>query len=92
MESLRLGNVISVSEDGEVAWIGADTVVVQLGDVLDRGDTEIGESLAFELPESKLQPQPHNPLQRLLPPHRNPEPLAVPRYRGAQARRRCVHA
>ena len=28
---------------GQVRWAGGDTVVVQLGDVLDRGDSEIGE-------------------------------------------------
>ena len=27
---------------GQVRWAGGDTVVVQLGDVLDRGDSEIG--------------------------------------------------
>lgn len=29
--------------DGQVRWAGGDTVVVQLGDVLDRGDSEIGQ-------------------------------------------------
>lgn len=28
---------------GQVRWAGGDTVVVQLGDVLDRGDSEIGQ-------------------------------------------------
>ena len=28
---------------GQVRWAGGDTVVVQLGDVLDRGDSEIGD-------------------------------------------------
>ncbi len=43
VEALKIGRVISVSDEGEVAWVGDDTVVVQLGDVLDRGDVEIGE-------------------------------------------------
>ncbi|EFJ51968.1 hypothetical protein VOLCADRAFT_87011 [Volvox carteri f. nagariensis] len=42
VEALKLGRVIRVSDEGEVAWVGSDTVVVQLGDVLDRGDVEIG--------------------------------------------------
>ncbi|KAG2442518.1 hypothetical protein HXX76_002604 [Chlamydomonas incerta] len=42
VEALKLGRVISVSDEGEVSWVGGDTVVVQLGDVLDRGDVEIG--------------------------------------------------
>ncbi|KAG2499842.1 hypothetical protein HYH03_002133 [Edaphochlamys debaryana] len=42
VEALKLGNVIAVSDEGEVSWVGGDTVVVQLGDVLDRGDVEIG--------------------------------------------------
>lgn len=42
VEALKLAQVITVSDEGEVAWVGGDTVVVQLGDVLDRGDVEIG--------------------------------------------------
>ncbi|GIL72967.1 hypothetical protein Vretimale_4613 [Volvox reticuliferus] len=42
VEALKLGRVISVTDEGEVAWVGGDTIVVQLGDVLDRGDVEIG--------------------------------------------------
>jgi hypothetical protein len=34
---------IAEERNGKVVWTGEDTVVVQLGDVLDRGDTEIGE-------------------------------------------------
>ncbi len=29
--------------EGGVKWVGGNTTVVQLGDVLDRGDSEIGE-------------------------------------------------
>jgi hypothetical protein len=40
--SLKLARVIEEAEDGSLSWAGGDTVVVQLGDVLDRGNTEIG--------------------------------------------------
>jgi hypothetical protein len=40
--SLVLAGVVRVTEDGQIVWVGGDTVVVQLGDVLDRGDHEIG--------------------------------------------------
>ena len=42
MGSLRAANVIRIVDD-DIIWTGGDTVVVQLGDVLDRGDHEIGE-------------------------------------------------
>jgi hypothetical protein len=41
--ALSTAGVISLNGDDEVVWIGGDTTVVQLGDVLDRGDHEIGE-------------------------------------------------
>lgn len=42
VDSLRAANVIRVrAEDEEIIWVGGDAVVVQLGDVLDRGDHEI---------------------------------------------------
>lgn len=44
-KSLQLAQVAE-EQDGEMVWTGKDTVVVQLGDVLDRGDCEIGESAA----------------------------------------------
>jgi hypothetical protein len=46
LAALRLARVISADAppgpDGLPRWAGGDAVVVQLGDVLDRGDTEIG--------------------------------------------------
>lgn len=42
LRCLKLAGVIDVVND-EAVWTGGNTVVVQLGDVLDRGDAEIGE-------------------------------------------------
>ena len=39
--ALKLAGVLSVSPDGAPVWCGGDTVIVQLGDILDRGDHEI---------------------------------------------------
>lgn len=41
VDSFRTANVIGINENSEIVWIGGDTIVVQLGDVLDRGDHEI---------------------------------------------------
>ncbi|KAJ9527410.1 hypothetical protein QJQ45_025679 [Haematococcus lacustris] len=41
IESFRVAGVIKILDNDEVVWRGGDTVVVQLGDVLDRGDNEI---------------------------------------------------
>lgn len=38
---LELAGVLE-EQDGHIHWVGGDTTVVQLGDVLDRGDSEIG--------------------------------------------------
>lgn len=43
ISALKLAQCIAVSGEGVVSWIGGDTTLVQLGDVLDRGDVEIGE-------------------------------------------------
>lgn len=42
ISALKLAQCIAVSGEGVVSWIGGDTTLVQLGDVLDRGDVEIG--------------------------------------------------
>lgn len=41
---LEMAGVLA-EDDGHIRWVGGDTVVVQLGDVLDRGDCEIGSVL-----------------------------------------------
>jgi hypothetical protein len=41
---MQLARVAEEKADGQLVWIGGDTVVVQLGDVLDRGDCEIGRA------------------------------------------------
>lgn len=42
MDSLRAAGVATVrASDNEIIWVGGDAVVVQLGDVMDRGDHEI---------------------------------------------------
>jgi hypothetical protein len=43
LSSLKLARVIEEDADGQIRWAGGDTTVVQLGDVLDRGNVEIGE-------------------------------------------------
>ncbi|KIZ02868.1 Uncharacterized protein MNEG_5094 [Monoraphidium neglectum] len=42
LASLQLARVLDIDSRGAARWAGGDTVVVQLGDVLDRGNTEIG--------------------------------------------------
>lgn len=43
VKSLQLARVLSLDRRGRATWVGGDTVLVQLGDVLDRGNAEIGE-------------------------------------------------
>eukprot|EP00803_Ostreobium_quekettii_P004169 evm.model.scf_1272.5 EVM.evm.TU.scf_1272.5 scf_1272:24789-27888(-) len=42
VRSLELAGVLREDENGRPLWCGGDTTVVQMGDVLDRGDCEIG--------------------------------------------------
>eukprot|EP00877_Chromochloris_zofingiensis_P011673 jgi/Chrzof1/675/Cz01g24210.t1 len=41
VKSLQLARVLSLDRRGRATWVGGDTVLVQLGDVLDRGNAEI---------------------------------------------------
>ncbi|KAG1671773.1 hypothetical protein FOA52_000150 [Chlamydomonas sp. UWO 241] len=41
VDSFRTAGVITITEDSEIVWSGGDAIVVQLGDVMDRGDHEI---------------------------------------------------
>lgn len=41
--ALVISGVFRQNERGQPVWCGGDTTVVQLGDVLDRGDDEIGQ-------------------------------------------------
>lgn len=43
LKALSLAGVLKQDADGAPLWCGGDTTVVQLGDVLDRGDCEIGQ-------------------------------------------------
>lgn len=43
LNALSLAGVLKQDDDGAPLWCGGDTIVVQLGDVLDRGDCEIGQ-------------------------------------------------
>lgn len=42
LKSLKIAGVLTEDRDGTPIWCGGDTTVVQLGDLLDRGDCEIG--------------------------------------------------
>lgn len=45
--SLKLAGVLAEDTLGRPVWSGGDAIVVQLGDVLDRGDNEIGQRLSL---------------------------------------------
>eukprot|EP00955_Chlamydomonas_euryale_P111910 366097-Chlamydomonas_euryale.AAC.23 len=57
VDSFRTAGVINVTEDSEIVWTGGDAIVVQLGDVMDRGDHEIGRVL-FAGPGPACMPWP----------------------------------
>lgn len=48
LQCLELAGVLE-EQDGHIHWVGGDTTVVQMGDVLDRGDSEIGALLQLRL-------------------------------------------
>ena len=39
--ALKLAGVLSISTEGTPLWCGGDTIIVQLGDILDRGDHDL---------------------------------------------------
>lgn len=41
LHALRIAGVLNSEDEGEPRWVGGNTVVVQVGDVLDRGADEI---------------------------------------------------
>eukprot|EP00798_Chlamydomonas_sp_ICE-L_P008041 gene8041-1275_t len=41
IDSLLMARVIEINEEDEIVWSGGDAVLVQVGDVMDRGDNEI---------------------------------------------------
>jgi hypothetical protein len=43
IKSMQIARVVELDSEGNPVWVGKDATVVQLGDVLDRGDAEIGE-------------------------------------------------
>ena len=49
MRALQLAGVVGL-ERGRAVWTGGNTTLVQMGDILDRGDEEIG-ALALRLPQ-----------------------------------------
>lgn len=54
LDCLELAGVLA-EDDGHVKWVGGDTVVVQLGDVLDRGDSEISTVLLLRELDSQAR-------------------------------------
>lgn len=41
VSALKLAGVLTIDDVGSPIWCGGDSIVVQLGDILDRGDSEI---------------------------------------------------
>ena len=52
MRALQLAGVVGL-ERGRAVWTGGNTTLVQMGDILDRGDEEIGAELLL-LPARQL--------------------------------------
>lgn len=54
-----MAGLVKVTSEGELVWTGQDTIVVQLGDVLDRGDNEISECCCL-MPDTHMNTQVHS--------------------------------
>lgn len=56
--ALRLAGVLGEGdESGNPTWVGGDTTVVQVGDILDRGDDEIGILILLQKLEKEARKQ-----------------------------------
>ena len=56
--ALRMAGVLDDEDDaGNPRWVGGDTTLVQLGDILDRGDDEIGILILLQKLDKEAQKQ-----------------------------------
>lgn len=54
--SLQIAGVLCLNERNECLWCGGDATVVQLGDVLDRGDDEISIVMLLRSLDQQARP------------------------------------